>query len=155
MTQAWVTFLPMLQNKNRFVWFTGVEHPFCYSCLWAGLNMASSGWQNRAHLPFLRALSLVIQPIDSKPNNLNLKERACELDMPIIVFFIFHHCPPPLSSYWSPKANEDIGKSHVHSTAATCKNLPSNTDRQRIQKYAVNKAAAHELINTVILPVLK
>lgn len=34
---------------------------------------------------FLRAsLSLLIQPIDSNQNNLNLKERACEFYTPII-----------------------------------------------------------------------
>lgn len=42
-------------------------------------------------------------------------------------------------------ANEDDGISHVHRHRASCKNLPSNSDRQHIEQKATNKEQVHQL----------
>lgn len=133
-TQAWVTFCGCYNIKID--WF-GLQVLSLVSVILdyePRLTMFFLCWQNWAHLPVFMSLSVLIQLIDSNQNNLNLKEPACEFHTPIIIFFTFPHCPPPPSSYWSPIANEDGGISHVHSTIASCKNLPSNSDRQHIHK---------------------
>lgn len=88
-------FLWMLQNKNRLVWFAGFElsFPLRYSCLRAPVKK----WLLVAHLPVFTSLTLLIQPIDWNQNNLNLKERACEFNTPITVFFNLSSRPPSSS----------------------------------------------------------
>lgn len=95
-TQAWVTFCGCYNIKID--WF-GLQVLSLVSVILdyePRLTMFFLCWQNWAHLPVFMSLSVLIQPIDSNQNNLNLKEPACEFHTPII--FFFHLSSLPTSS---------------------------------------------------------
>lgn len=87
-TQAWVTFCGC--HNIEIDWF-GLQVLSLVSVILdyePRLTMFFLCWQNWAHLPVFMSLSVLIQPIDSNQNNLNLKEPACEFHTPIIFFHL-------------------------------------------------------------------
>lgn len=113
MTQAWVTFYGCYIIKIDWFGLQVLSTLFHYACGWAGLNIASSGWQ--LICPFLRD---VLLPDRLTPNQFKSYTMILVLFKPVLVTT---SSLPPIDVQI---ANEDGGmstaqKPHAHIYPAT------------------------------------